>query len=120
MSNEVTVNAYFNMSVRLVGCSNLVRENVGKLSVCRGPFVYCVEEIDNGADLQMLRIDADTQPIYDSKSGTVKAKGFRQRQNDELYFDFVKPAEDEQEIILIPYCKWGNRGENEMNVYIRY
>ena len=120
VSNEVTVNAHFNMSVRLVGCSNLVRENVGKLSVCRGPFVYCVEEIDNGADLQMLRIDADTQPIYDSKSGTVKAKGFRQRQNDELYFDFIKPAEDEQEIILIPYCKWGNRGENEMNVYIRY
>lgn len=118
ITERITINIKFDIEPKIIACSNLVRENIGKIAVTRGPFVYCLEEADNGKNLQMLRINTNSPLKIDNKK--IIANGFRQKQNDKLYFEFKTPCETETELTFIPYYKWGNRGENEMTVYIRY
>lgn len=47
------------MEVRLIAAKEAVREDMGKGAVMRGPVVYCLEETDNGKDLQKLLIDPE-------------------------------------------------------------
>lgn len=115
---HITISIKFDIEPKIIACSNLVRENIGKVAVTRGPFIYCLEEADNGKNLQMLRINTNLPLKIDNEK--IIANGFRQKQNDKLYFEFKTPCETETELTFIPYYKWGNRGENEMTVYIRY
>lgn len=115
--SEMTIDVKFDMGIRLIKCSNRVRANVGKVAVTRGPFVYCAEEVDNGANLQMLLLGEDPDLEYDS--GVITAAGFREKEDDALYSDYSSPALTPTEIKFLPYYRWGNRGENEMCVYIR-
>lgn len=117
IGSSSTLEAEFEMKVRLIKCSNLVRENAGKAAVTRGPFVYCIEEADNGKNLQLLRISRNPSFRFDGE--TIIADGFREKENALLYSEWSTPDEEAAEITLIPYYKWGNRGENEMSVYIR-
>lgn len=118
ITEHITISIKFDIEPKIIACSNLVRENIGKVAVTRGPFIYCLEEADNGKNLQMLRINTNLPLKIDNEK--IIANGFRQKQNDKLYFEFKTPCETETELTFIPYYKWGNRGENEMTVYIRY
>lgn len=117
ISSDAVIEADFGMTVRTVKCSNLVRENIGKVAITKGPFVYCLEEADNGKNLHLLRLSEN--PDFRVDGADILADGFRERMNTELYSDWKAPEEDAVTLRLIPYYKWGNRGENEMNVYIR-
>lgn len=114
-ANEVEI--CFDIQPRLVSCSNLVRANVGKAALMRGPIVYCIEGADNGENLQMLRLDANTD--FEISGERIIASGYRQEESDDLYSDYSAPKEKEVDLTFIPYYRWGNRGENEMNVYVR-
>lgn len=118
ITEHITISIKFDIEPKIIACSNLVRENIGKVAVTRGPFIYCLEEADNCKNLQMLRINTNLPLKIDNEK--IIANGFRQKQNDKLYFEFKTPCETETELTFIPYYKWGNRGENEMTVYIRY
>ena len=107
----------FKLKTKLVKCSNRVRANTDKVAVTRGPFVYCVEEKDNGKNLQMLKISRT--PAFRLDGEAVIANGFREKEDNELYSEWKESELLETEIKLIPYYRWGNRGENEMSVYIR-
>lgn len=108
---------HFDIKPKIIKCSNRVRANAGKAAVMYGPFVYCLEEFDNGSDLQMLRLDKSKEPVY--KNGIIYAEGFREKPDDKLYSTYYE-SEDEKCILkFIPYYKWGNRGENEMCIYVR-
>lgn len=62
-----------------------VREDVGKVAVMRRPFVYCLEEADNGKDLHLISIDMDSkakvteQEIAKNVIKAVSFEGFRQK-----------------------------------------
>ncbi len=116
IKNEAEINADFEIKVKLIKCSNRVRANIGKAAVTRGPFVYCIEEADNGKNLQMLKISS--RPEFRVHGDTVIAKGYREKDSETLYSEWHEPELEETEIKLIPYYNWGNRGENEMCVYI--
>ncbi len=47
----------FTMETHMVTADPRVREDVGKVAVIRGPLTYCMEEVDNGADLHLYRVD---------------------------------------------------------------
>ncbi len=112
------IKAEFVPEISLIKCSNRVRENIGKVAVTRGAIVYCCEEIDNGADLQMLSINPDGPMEY--KDGCITVSGFREAPDHSLYQPYSKQTKEENiRIRLIPYFKWANRGENEMTVYLR-
>ncbi len=107
----------FNSQPRLVKCSNLVRGNEGRAAVQRGPFIYCIEGADNGENLQLLSIDKNASFIKDGEY--LIADGYRETPDEKLYSLYSKTKQTPVKIKLLPYYRWGNRGENEMQVYIR-
>lgn len=115
------------MEVRVRRCSPLVRENIGKVAVTRGPLVYCLESVDNGEGLFRLSLDpsapAKTEPgtIAGENVLTVRMPGFRMRlpeTENGLYPPYAVPEKDPVFLRFIPYYTWANRGENEMTVWV--
>lgn len=107
----------FSLRPRLVKCSNRVRENVGKAAVMRGPFVYCAESADNGENLQMLILNKDG--FVTQEGDVLIADSWRETPDNNLYSEYKESKKKPAKIKLIPYYRWGNRGENEMAVYLR-
>lgn len=118
VKNEITVSIDFNIAATLIGCSNLVSENIGKAAVQRGPIIYCAEEADNGKNLHLLYLSET--PKFQLKDGFIFADGYTLIQDsaEALYRKYEKPRKENVKIKLIPYYRWGNRGENEMRVYL--
>ena len=117
VNGETKVNASFELKPRFVACTSNVRANVGKVALCRGPVVYCIEGVDNGADLQQLIVNADSD--FSESGDCITVNGLREKAHESLYYDYEKPTYEKTKIKFIPYCKWGNRGENEMCVFVR-
>ncbi len=140
---EDALTLHFPMKIRVLQADTRVREDVGKAAIMRGPVVYCMEEADNGADLHLLTLDpaGELQEIDREIAGTkvkaVTAKGYREaaRQQAEsdtqqaagnmrqvasnIYYDYAPPAKEPVTLQFIPYYTWANRGENEMQVWVR-
>ena len=88
----------------------------------RGPLVYCAEGIDNNDDVLSLYLSAEseiTAEKSDLLGGTVilRARGERRAESSSLYSD-KKPSFKDEEITLVPYYLWGNRGETQMRVWL--
>ena len=118
--------------VRFLRADTRVRVNSGKTAVMHGPFVYCLEEKDNGKNLNLLSLRHGTVPadvsfeeteIAGRKTTVLLVPGLREQEvtNKGLYFDQdpAGPAAKPVMLRLIPYYTWANRGENEMQVWIR-
>lgn len=136
--DEITLS--FPMEVRLVQANTRVREDVGKVAFLRGPLCYCLEEADNGKDLQLLRADLgklypEGQKELDQEAIAVeqtrelghemcllKVPGKRQEESapeEGLYREYRRQKEQEVSMTLVPYYAWSNRGEGEMSVWVR-
>ena len=101
-----------------------VSADSGKVAVSYGPLVYCAEGVDNGGSVLDLRISCGSELkisefIKDKLGGIreIKAEGYRVEYSDELYLK-RRPEYKKCSITLIPYYTWGNRGLNEMRVWI--
>lgn len=116
VDGDMTISMDFGIRPRLVACSGKVRANVGKAAVAYGPMIYCAESVDNGEDLHLLSLDATADLRY--CDGRIIAKGFRTEPREDLYYDYIPCDTVPVDITMIPYYTWGNRGENEMTVYI--
>lgn len=123
VENKADVQFIFDGTPLFVRASCRVPRLAGMTALMRGPLVYCFEGADNGS-VRDLRIDRSSVPTVcdfdpDFLGGTVKLKVKAQRITDcgELY-----SSEQEQstpcEAAAVPYCTWGNRGENEMRVWM--
>lgn len=117
IESECEIKISFNPKPKLIKCSNRVRANIGRVAVSKGPFIYCFEEVDNGDNLQLLRLS--DSPDFESDGESIIANGFRECDDEKLYSEYAKAKENPCKIKFIPYYRWGNRGENEMSVYIR-
>ncbi|MBQ8574764.1 MAG: glycoside hydrolase family 127 protein [Clostridia bacterium] len=117
ISNETRIDAHFKSEVKIIKCSNRVRSNIGKVAVTKGPFVYCLEEVDNGKNLQMLSLDKHTSFFVEGEN--IYADGYREKDCEKLYSAWEEAKKEKVKLCFIPYYKWANRGENEMTVYIR-
>lgn len=128
-TNDV-IELTFEMKVELWAAHPMVRADIGKAAVSRGPFIYCMESVDNGENLHLLKMDKRTEFQYDYEEetlggiGVIRASGYRQCQKEEsesLYYKMKKDVDlIETQIKLIPYYAWANRGVNEMQVWVRY
>ena len=106
-----------------------VRADVGKTALQRGPFVYCVEQCDNGENLAALRIRAkpETIAVLPEKEGlpgklpVLAVPGERivrtQASEGALYADSCLETEPAQ-VLARPYALWGNREPGEMRVWL--
>ena len=106
-----------------------VRMNNGRVTLMRGPLVYCLEQVDNGPDLNAVSLprEAAIRARFDKDvmGGVVllTAKGHRRpdREWKDSLYRAVTGAARSQSVPLtaVPYCLWNNRGDGEMLVWIR-
>ncbi|ADL52765.1 glycoside hydrolase family 127 protein [Clostridium cellulovorans] len=124
--NSDVVEISMEIETVLVASNPLVRANAGKVAICRGPLVYCLEEIDNCKNLSSILIDT-SKPVKEQYNPEVlggaielKASGYIvSSESQDLYTSF-NVKEMPFNITAIPYFMWGNRGLGEMSVWIRY
>lgn len=123
-SDEMNLKLYLDMDCRLVTANPAVQADLGRVALCRGPIVYCAEKIDNGnVPLDTLLLDSDLEAGLrynaEMQAYTVKATGFEEAPFDELYRNYSPASTTEREINLIPYFAYANRGESDMQVWLR-
>lgn len=127
---EDAVKISFPMKARLMASSPDVRENIGKVALMRGPIVYCMEEQDNGKNLHLLSVNADTTfTVLDIELGgtiikQIQVSGSRETNTQPeaakgLYHELCPEQKENVTLTYIPYYTWANRGENEMQVWTR-
>ena len=123
---SVVIGVNFDMTVLRNYANPHVSEDVGKVAVSRGPFIYCLESVDNGADLNCLSlpVNADFKYEFDysllNGVGIITATGKRVKPASKTALYFVeRPSVTDAKLTFIPYYAWANRGENEMQVWIR-
>ncbi|MCM3443650.1 glycoside hydrolase family 127 protein [Metabacillus halosaccharovorans] len=104
-----------------------VRANAGKTVLQRGPFVYCLEEADNGKTLGSIMLPAGAllmdrfDPLILDGVVIIEADAVKEEKSDweqTLYRKKQKVLEQKR-IKAIPYYAWGNREPGEMSVWIR-
>ena len=122
-----SVKLELSMETEFVVANTEVREDMNKTALRRGPFIYCLEEADNGAGLHMLSVCVDSKPeeLMLNIAGTdvvaLRIAGKRRKASDmALYGSLKKPEYEEVELIYVPYYAWNNRGEGEMSVWVNY
>ena len=113
----------FDFTPRFVRTNPNVRYNIRKASIFRGPILYCLEEIDNGKNLNRFVIDSNNN--FNEKEDKINSEniislsinGLKFDDTNELYIK-DKPKLSDAYLKFIPYYLWSNRGENEMLVWI--
>lgn len=108
------------MPVTFISANKKVHANAGRVAVMRGPIVYCLEGVDNGEDLNSLRVDIKEKGILTKGEFSVPdiiLKAYKEPENNSLYFEATQDYEETQ-IKLIPYFAYANRVETDMLVWI--
>ena len=115
------------MEPEFIAANTEVREDMNKTALRRGPFIYCLEEADNGAGLHTLSVCVDSKPeeLMLNIAGTdvvaLRIAGKRRKASETaLYSTLKKPEYEDVELIYVPYYAWNNRGEGEMSVWVSY
>ncbi len=112
-----------------VAANRNVRADAGRVSLAMGPYVYCLEQIDNGDNLACVYADATqtvtadaTQEGLPGQLPRLRFSGLRLTRSlakeDALYGEpqFEKSA---ARLTAVPYCLWGNREPGEMLVWMK-
>lgn len=112
------------LSVHRVYATNKVAADTGKVALQRGPIIYCAEGVDNDNDVLSCRLKKEGQItvseyLPDKLFGIreLYAEGYRESMQEELY-SFDAPQIQEETITFVPYYTWGNRGLNQMRVWM--
>ncbi len=108
------------MPVTFISANKRVHECAGRVAVMRGPVVYCLEGIDNGKDLNSIRIDINEKAEISEKEFLVPnilLKAYKEPENDNLYFEATEEL-IETTLKFIPYFAYANRGATNMLVWV--
>jgi len=115
------------MPVERLEANPAVTADTGRVALQRGPLVYCLESIDNGAHLDdwILPRDAKLGTRFDAGLlGGITAITGRVRRIDRSDWknDLYRPTRSKTRaarLEAVPYCVWNNRKPGEMLVWIR-
>lgn len=118
----VTLN--LDLTPQLISANPAVPQTLGRVAVQRGPLVYCVEQIDNGASLDQLLIARDvefTEAAAANGALHLRAPALRASGAgwEEQLYRSAQPEYERTEIVAVPYCDWDNREQGEMRVWLR-
>ncbi|MBC7187750.1 MAG: glycoside hydrolase family 127 protein [Calditrichaeota bacterium] len=107
------VELHLAMPVRRVVAHPQVRADVGLVAIERGPVVYCLEEVDNGAKVSSLALpdgaELTSQFRPDLLGGVVVVQGRG---------TLVEGKPRGVSLTAIPYYAWANRSDGSMTVWI--
>jgi DUF1680 family protein len=115
------------MPVQRLHAHPLVQADVGRVSLRRGPLVYCVEQVDHpGGAVNLLRLPVGANLAFERRADlfdgivTVVADAEAAASDpatDQLYASdpfATRPAR----LTAVPYYLWNNRGANAMCVWL--
>ncbi len=100
-----------------------VSENVGCVALARGPIIYCAEGQDQSVPLNRLSVDVH-QPVEVLTEclgayPKLVAKGFCRPEQKALYEPVANGDREPCRITFIPYYTFANRGEDDMQVWLK-
>ena len=108
------------MNIHRVIANTKVEADVNKVTIERGPIVYCLEGIDNGITLGNMILPDDAELTATFVPG--KLQGIEQITGEAVVFeptaDGLSITTTKRQITAIPYCVWDNRGADQMKVWI--
>lgn len=111
-----------------VGANAKVRADIGKVAMMYGPYVYCLEEIDNGKNLPALTVSHKDSisllpPVAElpGELPCLTVKGSRIEsgiQDENMLYGTPDIKVSDVQLKAIPYALWCNRQPGEMQVWI--
>lgn len=114
---------------RFVAANREARALAGRVAVMKGPFVYCLEQTDNGENLPALSVSPDAAicelPPADGLPGglpVLRAEGERlvsTTGDGEALYAAPRFASEPAALTAVPYALWCNRAPGEMQVWLR-
>jgi DUF1680 family protein len=116
------------MPVERVYAHPQVAEDAGRVALQRGPIVYCLEGVDNGAPLHTIalprsaQVDASFDPDCLGGLVTLRAEALAAQSDGwdgALYRRGDAGGWKRQPIVAVPYATWDNRAAGQMQVWIR-
>ena len=108
------------LTVRHLKADSRVRHNRGFAAVTYGPFVMCMEGVDNGERLGDVKlVGLECRKSFDEKLGlpTIIHPACRET-GEGLYFDAESVKTESFDAKLIPYFAFANRGETDMRIWV--
>ena len=111
------------LSPRSVYASPDIPRLTGSAALCRGPLVYCFEGVDNDKDVLSLKLDTAGEVTelagrqFPGDAIGLNVPAVRVSRTDSLYTT-RQPDETPCSAVAVPYYTWGNRGENQMRVWV--
>ncbi|UJF35469.1 glycoside hydrolase family 127 protein [Paenibacillus hexagrammi] len=125
-----TVDLDFGMPILRIRGHSSIRHTIGKTAIQRGPFVYCLEEADNGEGLHQIVLPAESEltvrssPDMPADVPVIQAQAYREQLdgNDVPLYRYSRTDRQQLEevsITFIPYFTWANRSKGEMTVWVR-
>jgi DUF1680 family protein len=113
------VQVHFDMEPRTVGADGKVEADRGKISVERGPLVYCAEWPDN--DFSVHSVFMNRKPVFTVEQKDDLLGGISQLKTTAqtlLYDEAGRLQTKDVSLTLIPYYAWAHRGSGEMTVWL--
>ena len=111
---------HFDMLPRIVKANEKGVDDKGRVSVERGPIVYCAEWPDNKCNVHTVLLNQHPQFKVVEKPELLY--GISQLKTDAQalsYDENGKLITKDTELTLIPYYAWAHRGEGDMKVCYR-
>lgn len=117
----------FDMRVQKIYATSKVAADSGKVAFSKGPLIYCAEGVDNQENIVALRVKKNASVWVNKKQNlfeqdglnidTIEVEGEKIEESNQLY-SFEEPKKTPCKITLVPYYVWGNRGLNQMRVWL--
>ena len=108
------------MEARRVAADTLINDNIGKLSLQRGPIMYCAEWKDNAGKTSNIILPAYSKLnaafIPDLLNGVMVLRS--QSSQVEISTNGQDIKTITKPFTAIPYYAWANRGKGEMTIWI--
>lgn len=123
---ERVITVDLHIKPRWVAAHHEVREDAGKTALMMGPYVYCLEEIDNGKNLAQIYVKPNVQVENSGQNGlpgglpALTYRGYRLKHEDDRELSLYNSVDYKMEPVMLkamPYCLWCNRTPGEMTVW---
>ncbi|HOX83003.1 MAG TPA: glycoside hydrolase family 127 protein [Chryseolinea sp.] len=105
------------IEVRRVVANKRVTDNIGKVSLQRGPLMYCAEWPDNNGKTSNIFIPKDVNFSIEYKSDLLNGVTVLKAETPVVVISGNTVSTTTQSFIAIPYYAWAHRGKGEMELW---
>ena len=113
------VNVNFEMQPRMVKAHDKVEADRGRVSIERGPLVYCAEWPDNKVSVLSFMVNKNPEFVVEQKPELLNGINTIRTTVQSLgYTAEGKLVTQDAELTMIPYYAWAHRGQGEMIVWL--